>query len=108
MVNYIEFRTGCDEWNKRFFRAKAHIIAHVPEVGNTWNGWEFTSVEPAYLDPEQPNDEVYAYDIYSVECVDAYRDEDDENPITETHYLAVKTDRVIDEYIDDYEEDCND
>lgn len=87
-MNTIKFCTRFNERkNKRYFDT-AQVVDKVPSVGDgLWFGGcreVVDSIYPAWLDAEQPSNEVYDYRIYEIEVHDA----DDENE-TAWRYIAV-------------------
>lgn len=90
----IKANVGYNERSNKIYYRSYDVVEQIPEEGERYgmhslDGYDevVEYVKAAYLDPEQPSDDVYAYSFYNVGT--KWTDEDGEEN-EEQYYLAVK------------------
>lgn len=90
----IKIWTHYDERTNTHEYAYAYIVDELPDEGDhvsfIYADEIATCVYPAWIDCEQPSGEVFKYDIYQVEIMDAENEED-----IDWVYVAVKREEEI-------------
>ena len=82
----LKFVTRVNEYTKVHYTAKATIMDKLPKVGDTLNGSVITAIKEATVDTEN-DDKVFEYDIYKVDTIFKY---DEEDTVEDIEYIAVK------------------
>lgn len=90
----IKANVGYNERSNKIYHRYYDVVDRIPKEGEAYgmyssDGYDevVTYVQEAYLDTEQPSDDIYGYSLYNVGT--RWTDEDGEEN-EEIYYLAIK------------------